>query len=184
MLKMSDYFIVRNKFIRHVRNRLAKIPLESKLSHFREHAPALLNSFELTNRLSRNGCHILIDDAVSEIKKSVKRVEKMIAHCHSELEYASSLSTRSKDRKKLEKDNNDRIVYLKTKYAPFFDETFTRVFTKSTLNMTDKTFDFFKMKIQVDDSVTITEYNGEYFVNIPKEKEKFQAKNDLFYDQI
>lgn len=181
---MSDYFIVRNKFVQHVRNRLAKIPLESKLSHFKQNAPALFSSFELANRVSANGKNILINDAISEIKKSVKRVEKMIAHCNSELEYASTLSTRSKDRKKIEKENNERIVYLKTKYAPFFDKAFTRVFDKTTLDMEAKTFDFFKSKIPHDDSVTITEYAGEFFVNIPKEKEKFQAKNDLFYDQI
>jgi hypothetical protein len=181
-MQLSDFFLFREAFYRHVRNKLKNKPFDLKLSTFNSMSSyELFNDFAHSKLLTETGKSELIASTKMELKRLEQNISKQIADCQEQI----TLTENSTDIhvKKIEyiKKMNKRIEYLSASYTPKFPTRDQHTF-RSTSFVNGK-FIGLNGDVETGLDVDVTYIHDVVLVRL-KEVEKLNKKQLDMKDQV
>lgn len=184
-MQISDFFIIRDNFLKHVRRKLKNVPYDQKLRTFSASGQRYFQDFDQAKFLNEIGRNELITVTKLELKRIESTIKKSIDFHQEQIDLTNrEVSTPAKKREYIN-EQNKKIHWLTHVYNPKFPSRDQNTFLASSFE--NGLFKGFTRKCEVDPSVTLTVIGDAIFVKLKDEKatgKTFNKKDQVVYMEM
>ena len=178
-MEISDFFVVCDKYLSHIRSRLSKKNFLAKKLVLEENR-GFFDSFSYSKVISEAGKEALLFIAVQELKKSEKVIHKMIEPHLEQIRLTNITTLSDKHKRKYNKEQQDHIDRISDRYTPKFPKVTQLTLNEKFFNENGE-FIGFKTRCLNDKDTSVTKIADVYLVRMVTERTEFYYKDkDIF----
>jgi hypothetical protein len=181
---ISDFFVLRDSFLRHVRSKLKGVQYDLKMSTFEATKEKIFSSWENSKHFNDIGKHELFVTAINGLRKQYLDVKKSIDEWKNQIELTNKSGDSPKRKRKYIEEMNEHIERASFNYTPKFPSLDQNSFLRSSFDE-NLLFLGFKRPCTVDPTVKLTVIGDAVFAKLIEEKtNKFRTKDRVIYMEI
>jgi hypothetical protein len=186
-MQLSDFFIIREAFYNHVRQKLKGVPFDQKLSKFKAaHPHAFFADFKHSNLLNDIGKEELLISTRLELKRIESNISKQIKDCQEQIDLTPHSAEANNKKVEYVKKMQKRIEYLSSSYTPKIPLRDQHTFRASSF--VDKKFVGLKADVETGVDVDVSFIGDAVLVRLKEvqlhDKPKFDAKDQVIYSSL
>jgi hypothetical protein len=188
-MQLSDFFIIRDKFLRHVRRKLKGVQFDLKAKSFDSDQKSFFQDFAEAHLLTEAGKNELSIITIKELTKQTLDIKNRIKPFEEQIELTQRSGDTPKRKKAFIATQMEHIEYWKNKYTPKFPSRDQNTFLLSSFDMNgEMTFKGFKQKCEIGPDVQFTVIGDAAFVKLKEHKESdskpYDKKDRLIWEEM
>ncbi|AIK68333.1 hypothetical protein P10VF_120 [Rhizobium phage vB_RleM_P10VF] len=181
-MQLSDFFLIRDEFLKHVRRKLKGVEFNLKSKTFDSDQESFFRDFSHTKLLTEIGKNELAIIAIKELNKQTIDIGNRIKVFEEQIELTKRSGDTPKRKRIFTEEQQGHIDYFAKKYTPKFPSRDQNTFLLSSFDMTtstEVTFRGFKQKCEIGPDVSFTVIGDAAFVKLKEHK----VSDDKPYDK-
>jgi hypothetical protein len=186
LMLLSDFFIIRDEFLKHVRNKLKGIDYANKFATLDAKQHDVFIDFRRSNILNDTGKNELIIVALNEVRKTQIFIRQRIAFHLDQIELIGRSSDKPKKKQEQIDENQKHINYLTFNYTPKFPSRDQNTFLRTSFDE-NLIFRGFRQSCEKDETIDITVIGDAVFAKLKPETDLskvFKTKDRIIYEEM
>lgn len=183
-MQITDFFIIRDNFLKHVRRKLKNVPYDQKFKTFDANATRYFQDFEQARFLNEIGRNELITTVKLEIKRIQATIKKSIDFHQEQIDLTNREVTTASKKREYINEQTKKIHWLTHVYNPKFPSRDQNTFLASSFE--NGLFKGFTRKCEADPTVQLTVIGDAVFAKLKEEasNKTFQKKDQVTYMEM
>lgn len=181
---LSDFFVLRDSFLRHVRSKLKGVRFDLKMSTFEANKEKIFSTWEGAKHFNEIGKHELFVAALNGLRKQTSDIKKSVVEWQEQIDLTNRSGDSPKRKRTYIEEMNEKIRKASFDYTPKFASLDQHTFLRASFD-DNLLFTGFKRPCTKDVTITLTVIGDAVFAKLIEENgNKFRTKDREVYVEV